>query len=202
VGKEDEHEAFVERVLAHLPPSLPSRFTFLSWSHGGKPTKEGVGILPVPGVDAAKVIDAVFSVDEYTKNLDYVDACNTVADDRYSLPEQLRFYQRLSIPVIGMIHHELLLHRLVQRSGFEIAAWRLLRPETDKLSKRQAVRSDYNNGAWLVSPDRLLYALTSAPRRGDVGFVKWKALTKGADMAASRALKTNLEGLARWSKRR
>ena len=46
------------------------------------------------------------------------------------------------------------------------------------------------------------YALSSAPRRDDVGFLKFKALTSGADAAASRVVKSNIEGMARWASRR
>jgi hypothetical protein len=35
-----------------------------------------------------------------------------------------------------------------------------------------------------------------------VGFLKWKALTSGADAAASRVLRANVEGMARWAARR
>ncbi len=197
-----EHEAFVERVLKRLPSSSPTTFSFKSWSHGGRPTREGVGIMPIAGLDPEKAIDAVFSVDDYVGNLDYVDACNSVADDRYKQPEKVRFYQRLKLPVIGRIHHELVLHRMGEMNGYLVGAWGLLRDETDKLSPKQAVRSDYNHGAWFAAPGVLGYALCSAPKRKDVGFLKWKALTTGADVAASKALRANLEGLSGWAARR
>lgn len=196
-----EHEAFVERVLKHLPSS-PSTFSFRGWAHGGRPTKEGVGIMPIAGLDPEKAIDTVFSVDDYVGNLDYVDECRSIPDDRYMAPEQLRFYQRLKLPVIGSIHHELVLHRMGEKNGYLVAAWGLLRAETDKLNAKQAVRSDYNHGAWFAAPGVLGYALGSAPKRKDVGFLKWKALTTGADVAASKALRTNLEGLSAWAARR
>jgi hypothetical protein len=46
------------------------------------------------------------------------------------------------------------------------------------------------------------YAFGSAPKRDDVGFLKWKALTSGADAAAGRVLRANIEGMARWSNKR
>ena len=67
---------------------------------------------------------------------------------------------------------------------------------------RFAFRSDYNHGAWFVAPGVVGYALGSAPKRDDVGFLKWKALTSGADVAASRVVKANIEGMARWAARR
>ncbi len=89
-----------------------------------------------------------------------------------------------------------------EKNGYLVAAWGLLRAETDKLPARKAVRSDYNHGAWFAAPGILGYALGSAPKRSDVGFLKWKALTTGADVAASKALRTNLEGLSAWAARR
>ena len=46
------------------------------------------------------------------------------------------------------------------------------------------------------------YALASAPKKQDVGRLKFAALTKGADAAASKVLKANIEGMARWAARR
>jgi hypothetical protein len=197
-----EHEAFVERVLQHLGTAPPTRFTFLSWPHGGRPTKEGFAIMPAPGLVPEKVIDAVMDVDNYTANLSHVEACRAVPDARYQPPEHVRFYQRLSIPVLGPLHHDSVLHRLGEHGGYQVAAWSILRAETDALSGREAVRSDYNHGAWLVAPAVIGYGLGSAPRRDDVGFLKWKALTKGADVAASSVLKSNLEAMAAWAARR
>ncbi len=196
-----EHEAFVDRVLKHLPSS-PNRFTFESWPHLGRPSKEGVAIMPIKGVDPEKVLDAVMDVDGYVGNLDYVDACRAVKDDRFVPPKKVRFYQKVKLPMIGSVHHELVLHRLGEKDGYHIAAWDILRSETDRLSPKEAFRSDYNHGAWFAAPGVLGYSLGSAPQRKDVGFVKWKVLTKGADATASRVLKANIEGMAGWAARR
>jgi hypothetical protein len=197
-----EHEAFVERVLKHLPSSPPGAFTFAHWSHAGRPTDEGFGIMPIPGVDPEKVIAAVMDVDRYVGNVEHVSACRHVDDPRFTPPDHVRFYQKVDLPVLGSIHHELVLHRLGVRDGYHVAAWDVLRPETDALSTKEAFRSDYNHGAWFVAPGLLGYALGSAPKREDVGFLKWKALTSGADVAASRVVKANIEGMARWAARR
>jgi len=197
-----EHQAFVERVLQHLPSSPPSSFTFSSWSHAGRPTEEGFGLLPVPGVDPDKLIDAVMDVDHYVGNVEHVAACRSIADERFQPPEAVRFYQKVDIPMLGAVHHELVLHRLGTRGDYLVAAWDLLRDETDALSAKEAFRSDYNHGAWFAAPGLVGYALGSAPKRGDVGFLKWKALTKGADVAASRVVKANIEGMSAWAARR
>jgi hypothetical protein len=197
-----EHEAFVQRVLAHLPATPPTSFAFDSWPHAGRPTKEGFGMLPIAGVDPAKIADAVMDIDHYVGNIDHVSVCRSVADERFTHPDAVRFYQRVDIPMLGTVQHELVLHRLGEHSGYTVLAWGLLSAETDSLNTRDGFRSDYNHGAWLAAPGVLGYALGSAPKRGDVGFLKFKALTRGADAAASRVLKGNLRGMAAWATRR
>ena len=101
-----------------------------------------------------------------------------------------------------IFQHELVLHRMGEHQGYQVAAWSVLRAETDALDKKKGFRSDYNHGAWIAAPGVLGYALGAAPQRKDVGLLKWKALTTGADAAASTVLKANLEGMARWAKKR
>ncbi len=194
--------AFLDRVFARLPASPPREFTWFHWSHGGRSTEEGFGLLPVPGLDPARVIDAVMDVDRYVGNVDHVKVCRSVRDARFSPPESTRFYQRIDVPLLGSVHHELVLRRMGERKGYAVAAWDILRPETDALSAKEGARSDYSQGAWLAMPGYIGYALASCPRREDVGLLKWKALTAGADAAASRVLRGNLEGMARWAGRR
>ncbi|MEZ4322950.1 MAG: hypothetical protein R3F61_36125 [Myxococcota bacterium] len=194
-----EHLEFVDRVLARLPAQPPTQFAFQSWNHGGRPTGEGFGLCPVPGADPGKVIDAVMAVDAYVGNVQHVAECRSIPDARFTPPDAVRFYQRVDIPVLGGVHHELVLHRVGERNGYQIAAWHVLRAETDALSAKTAFRSDYNQGCWLVAPGIVGYALSSAPKRDDVGFLKWKALTAGADAAATRVVKQNIEGMARWA---
>ncbi|MEQ1503504.1 MAG: hypothetical protein ABMB14_14805 [Myxococcota bacterium] len=197
-----EHEAFVERVLAHLPSGNPTKYEFAHWNHGGRPTDEGFGLVPVPGADPERIIGAVMDVDHYVGNIEYVASCRSVVDPRFVKPGAVRFYQRLDLPVLGAIHHELVLHDLGTRNGYRVAAWSLQRAETDALSAKDGLRSDYNHGAWLAKPGLVGYALGSAPKRDDVGFLKWKALTTGADVAASKVVRANIEGLAKWASRR
>lgn len=198
----DDVNAFLERVLQRLPATPPRDYQFFHWSHGGRPAEEGFGLLPVPGVDPAKVIDAVMDVDHYAGNVEHVKVCRSIPDARFTPPEAVRFYQRIDLPLLGAVHHELVLRRMGDVRGYQAAAWDLLRPETDALSPKDGFRSDYSQGAWLVAPGVIGYALASAPKREDVGLLKWKALTSGADVAASRVLRANLEGMARWAARR
>lgn len=194
-------QAFVDRVMKKLPGSTPSSFHFESWPHGGRPTDEGVGVLAIPGLDPKRAIDAVMDVDRYVGNVDYVTQSRSIKDPRFT-GDKVRFYQRIDLPVLGALHHELVIERLGERDGWLVAAWDLLKPETDALSAKEGFRSDYSHGVWAAKPGVLAYALGSAPKRDDVGFLKWKALTTGADAAASRAVKANLEGIGRWAAKR
>ena len=197
-----EVQSFLERVLAHLPPSTPTSFQFYHWPHAGRATDEAVAIMPMPGLVPGKVIDAVMDVDHYVGRLDHVSACRAIADARYTLPAAVRFYQKIDLPLLGALHHELVIQRLGTHRGFEVAGWDILRAETDALSAKEGFRSDYSHGLWLAAPGVVGYALGSAPKRDDVGLFKWKALTSGADAAASRVLKANLEAVARWAAER
>lgn len=194
--------AFVERVLARLPRTSPREFQFQHWSHAGRPTDEGVGIMPFPAADPDRVAAAILDLGHYVGNIEHVVECRAVTDPRYAPPTTTRFYQRVDIPMLGQVQHELVMHQLGERQGYQILAWDLLKAETEALSSKVGARSDYNLGAWLLAPGVVGYALSSAPKRDDVGFLKWKALTSGADAAASRVIRANIEGMARWAARR
>ena len=198
-----DHQSFVDRVLAHLPSGSFDEYNFMSWQHSGRPSKEGVGVMTVPGADPAKLKAAVMDVDNYVGNIDHVVACRSVTDGRFEPPGAVRFYQKVAIPMLGSVHHELVLKDMGTRGGFEVLAWDVLRSETDALSKRDGFRSDYNQGAWLVNDAGVVaYALSSAPQRSDVGLLKWKALTRGADAAAPHVVKANIQAMVKWSNRR
>lgn len=194
--------SFLSRVLTHLPATPPKDFQFFHWSQAGRVTEEAFGIIPIAGLDPQKVIDAVMDVDHYVGNVEHVKVCRAIADARYTPPQAVRFYQRIDLPMLGNIHHELVLRRMGEQKGYQIAAWDLLRAETDALSTKEGFRSDVSQGAWLAAPGVIGYALASYPKRDDVGLLKWKAMTTGADVAAPRVLRANLEGMARWASRR
>lgn len=197
-----EANDFIGRVLQRLPATPPTSFQFFHWAHAGRPTEEGFGIMPVPGLDPSKIMDAVMDVNHYVGNLDHVSICRAVPDSRFNAPNSVRFYQKVDVPMLTAIQHELVLNRLDPQRGYALAAWYLLKPETDALNTKDGARSDYNLGAWIAAPGILGYALSSAPKRDDVGFLKWKALTAGADVAAGKVLKANLDAMARWASRR
>lgn len=190
--------AFVDRVLRNLP-RWGSGFVFESWKQPGKVTKEGVGILAT-AVDVDAVVARLLDVDHYVGNIDFVDVCRSIADPACEPPKAVRFYQKVKIPVIGALHHELMLEDLGEKQGWRVLGWSL-HPASSGLSKRDGVRSEYNDGAWLLRDDALGYALSSAPRKDDVGRIKFAALTKGADAGAPRAIQANIEGMLRWARR-
>jgi hypothetical protein len=191
---------FVKRVLERARPTGIHEFTFQSWSVPGKTTSEAVGLLPVPNVDGAKVLARVMDLDHYVGNIAHVVECRTIPDPARA--PAVRFYQRIKLPVIGDLHHELAMQRLEGTpGGFEIAAWELLPRETEALSTKVGIRSQYSDGAWLVAPGVVGYALSTCPRREDVGRLKWAAMTTGAEVAASKMIRENIEGMVRWASR-
>jgi len=196
-----ELSAFLTRVLERAPKGGAgvTDFRFTHWSVPGKPTSETLGILPVPGVDAKRFLARVMDLDHYRGPIPHVTESRIIADARFTLPEHARFYQRVKIPLLGDVHQEIVISLVGEHSGWDIASWRMLDEETARLSGKDAIRGQYNDGAWLVAPGVVGYALSSAPRREDVGFIKWKALTTGADVAASKVIRDNIAAMARWA---
>lgn len=190
----------LDRVFKKLPKST-SGFHFEHWPYGGRPTDEGVGLLAVPGVDADKVIARAMDVDRYVGNVEHVVECRSIKDPRFVPPEKVRFYQRVNVPLLAEIQHELVLVNAGEMNGFKVAYWYMLDQETQALNPKQAARSAYNMGAWIAGNGMVGYALASAPVRDDVNFLKWKALTTGADVAASKVVRANIEGMVRWAQR-
>ncbi len=196
----DAPSGFLKRVLERVPTRPVTEYTFTQWSAGG-PTNEGFGLLPVPGADPERILARVMDVDHYVPNVRFVETCRSIADPRFEAPRQVRFYQCVKIPLLGAVHHELVLERVGLHEGYEVAVWSLLESETAALSARDGIRSAKNEGAWLVAPGVVGYALCSTPRKEDVGFIKWKAMTKGANVGASSVLKDNISGMSAWAAR-
>ncbi len=192
---------FLKRVLEQVPSHGTgiTDWVFKRWSVPGKVTEETVGLLPVPGVDAKKFLARVMDVGHYTGPIPHVSESRAVADPAYLPPEKQRFYQRVKIPLLGEVHQECVLEMLGEVGGYEVAAWHMLERETEALSPKQGIRGQYSDGAWMVAPGVVGYALSSAPRRDDVGFLKWKALTTGADVAAAKVIRGNIAAMAAWA---
>jgi len=195
-----EVSPFLARVLERAPKGTVSDFVFKSWEMPGKATSETVGFLPVPGVDAEKLFTCVMDVNRYKSFIPHVVDSRIIADPRFVPPTDVRFYQRVKIPLLGDVHQDAVLSRIAEQNGFQIVSWRMLDKETEALGGKDAIRLQYSDGAWLVGPGVVGYALSSAPRREDVGFLKWKALTAGADVAASKVVKDNIAAMGKWAK--
>lgn len=190
---------FLARVLERVPRGGVGDYLFKHWSVPGKPTDEALGVLPVPGVDAKRFLAKVMDLDRYVGPIPHVVESRTIPDPAWPPPDKARFYQRIRIPLLGDVQQEIGIELLGERAGYEVAAWRMLDAETAKLAPKNGIRGQYNDGAWLVAPGVVGYALSSAPRREDVGFLKWKALTSGADVAASKVIRDNISAMARWA---
>ena len=196
-----EVKAFLDRVFAALPAGTPTASSFKSWEAAGKPTEEGFGLMPSPGLNPEAVVARVMDVNHYVGNLDNVLENRSIADSRFKPPTSVRFYQRLDLSLLGEIHHELVLVDGGTRQGYRLVYWYLLDKETQALGTDKGARSQYNVGAWVVSDKAIGYALSSAPVRDDVGFLKWTALTDGANVAAESVVKANIEGMVAWASR-
>ena len=188
--------AFLDRVFQHLPKPPIRHYEFRSWNISEYPTNEGVGMLPVQGLDPDNFIKHVMDVDHYVGNLGFVVDNHSESMDASGA--KVRFYQRLKLPVIGAIQHKLELVDGGERDGYRFAYWTMLEDETAALDPKKGARSAYNNGAWLIGHDAVGYALSSGPRREDVGRLTWLALTKGANATAKPTVKQNIEGMVRW----
>ena len=193
-------DAFLDRVFAKLPSISPGGKEFASWTFSGRPTNEGVGVVSVPGLDVEAMAARVMDVGHYVGNVDHVQECRVIADPSLP-PRAVRFYQRVRVPVIADIHMELVITDHGLRDGWRVVAWHQLDDATSRLDPKVGARSEYNVGAWLLRPDRVAYALSSAPRKDDVGRLKFAALTTGGDAAAPALVRASVEGMVKWSRR-
>jgi len=200
-GAPKEVQAFLERVFRKLPPAgtLPKAYKLEGWEVSGKPTEEAVGFMPAPGVDPDRLIARVMDVNHYKGNIAHVVESRAIPDPAFMPPQQVRFYQKVDVPVIATIHHELVLVDAGTINGYRVAYWYLLKDKTNALETKTANRSDFNVGAWITSKGMVAYALSSWPKRDDLNFFQWGSLTTGADMAASPVIKGNIEGMAAWA---
>ena len=194
-------DAFLDRVFQHVPRGAITKFDYSSWRYADRPTSEGFGVLPVPGMDPERMVARVMDVGHYPGNVDYVQTVRIVSDPKWVQPKAVHYYQQIKVPILGELQMELVLQDVGERDGWRVVAWHLLDAETARLNPKQGARSEYNVGAWLLQPGIAGYALSSAPMRDDVGRLKYAALTKGADAGAASVLKGAIEGMVRWSMR-
>lgn len=191
-------DEFLDRVFEHVDRLSRSGFSHKSWRYAQRPTKEGVGLLPVE-VDVEGMVGRILDVEGYPRNVRYVESVEIL--DRRS-DTDFTYVQRLSLPALGGLQMALNLVDIGERGGYRVVAWHQDDAATEALDrKRGGGRTQYNLGAWLLKPTEVLYALSSAPRKEDVGSLKFAIMTKGAEATASEVLKSNIEGMVTWSKR-
>lgn len=192
---------FLDRVMPHVAGFAGQPFGFANWRHAGRPTGEGVGVLAGQTVDVDALASRILAVDQYVDNIEFVEESRISPGPENSPPTAVRFYQRIKMPMLGALQMELVLTDFGDRDGWRVLAWSQQEEATRALNPRQGARTDYNLGAWLLREDAVGYALSTAPRRDDVGRLKFAALTKGVDAAAPRMVRSNIEGMIQWVRR-
>ena len=119
--------AFVDRVFQRLR-APGSSYKFDTWRVSGRPTSEGVGVLPAE-VDVEQMASRILDVDGYRGNIDHVVESRAIAHPGLALPEGLRFYQRLKIPLMGEVHFINEMRDHGERDGWRVIAWQLVAAE-------------------------------------------------------------------------
>ena len=191
-------EEFLDRVFEHLSDlSHDGHFNYKSWTFAKRPTSEGVGRLS-DAVDVDAMVARILDVDAYPRNIRYVKA--TQVTERRS-DSDFTYVQQLDLPMLGGLQTALVLSDVGDRAGYRTVWWHQDDDATQALNpKTGGARTQYNLGAWLLKPDEVIYALSSAPVKSDVGSLKYAVMTKGAEVTASEVLKANIEGMVAWSK--
>lgn len=192
-------EDFLDRVFEKVPGLGRDKFGYASWRYSGRPTQEGVGLLPGTDVDVDAMVARVLDVEHYPGNIRYVDSTEMLQQRSDS---DFTYVQRLDLPMLGGMQMAIHLSDFGERDGYRVVAWSQDDDATDKLDKKRGgARTEYNLGAWLIKADEVAYALSSSPRKKDVGSLKFAIMTKGADVTAGEVLKSNIEGMIAWSKK-
>ena len=139
-------------------------------------------------------------VDGYEGHIAHVETCRSLRDPAPERPESIHLFQRIKVPGVAKLQHELVLVDAGTLKGYRIAYWYLLGPETESLDPQAGARSEFNVGAWLVAPGVVGYALSTWPRRNDMNALQWVLLTSGADGLAKKVVEGNIDGIAAWTK--
>jgi hypothetical protein len=201
-GAPAEVQEFLGRVLEKIPDGGKgvTGYQFCHWEREGKPTHEAIGLKTILGVDPHELIARVMDVDGYQGNIAHVEACRSEQDSAFRLPDQVRFFQVISVPGVAKVQQELVLVDAGTVKGYRVAYWYLLEDKTKSLDPKVGARSAFNIGAWLVAPGVVGYALSSWPQRDDVNALQWVSLTTGANALAKRIVEGNIDGMAAWAK--
>lgn len=191
-------EDFINRVNEHLPSMTRDGFTSDSWRVEGRPTNEAVGLKSGVNVDPDKMAARILDVGAYPGNVKYIESI-TVSEqgDDYVI-----FTQKLKLPVLGGLQCVLKYQDHGDVDGYRMLSWHQLDDETAALDKSDGgARTEFNLGAWKIRSDEVAYALAAAPRKSDVGSLKYKMMTKGSDATGSGVLSNFIDTMIEWSQR-
>ncbi len=200
-GAPPEVRDFLRRVLDALPPLNDPLLepAFLHWPIEGKVTQESVLAKDVPRIEPDALIARVMDVNGYVGRIGYVEVSQVVDDSAFVLPGERRCLQRVRVPGITKVQHELVLVDAGLIDGYRVAYWYLLENETSALDPAVGARSAFNIGAWFVAPGRVGYAMSSWPRREDLNAFQWFTMTRVADTVARRLLLETLDSMCAWA---
>lgn len=190
-------EEFIGRVLTHVASLNRDRFNSTTWRFENRPTVEGVGLKPhiiVP----ENVSRCILDVEHYPENIKFVESTEMI--DRRSETD-FTYIQRMNLPVLGRVQVQIHLADYGIWEDYHVVAWDQDDEGTAALDRSRGFRTAYNLGAWLLTPESVSYALSSAPVKSDVGTLKYLALTKGADVTAGEVIRQNIEAMIAWSER-
>lgn len=194
-----EAEEFFTRVMERFPNMKRDKYSAETWRHDGRPTSEGVGLKPGLDVDPEKVVKCILNVEAYPDNVQYVEQIDIL---NKKSAKDFTYVQKMKLPALGGVQCALHIFDLGERDGYRVVAWEQDDAETQKLDKNNGgARTDYNLGAWLVSPTEVAYALSAAPVKSDVGTLKYAVMTKGADATASTVLAANIDSMVAWAQK-
>jgi hypothetical protein len=193
-------DPFLQRVLSHLEmPRGSSKFRYRGWRHEGRVTSEAVAVMTgfKRPIDVDSLATRILDFDHYVGNIDHVVVSR-------SLPVEgdvSRLYQRIHLPLLADLQ---LVNRVVDHGdidGWRTLVWHLDTDRTDALDPAVGARFDYNDGVWLIREDAVAYGFTGAPRKLDVGRIRYALMTKGADATAPAVTRSTLKGMISWAER-
>jgi hypothetical protein len=194
--------ALLDEVLARMPSASSgvAESQFHHWTVPGAPTQAALGLKGVPGVDPDALIRRVMEVDGYEGRIAHVlvnESRSALAEDP---PDRVAFRQRINVPGITEVQHELELVDAGSIRGYRVAYWFLLPEETASLDPSLGARSEANVGVWLAAPGVVGYAFHSWPRRDDLNRFQWFSLTTGAAVLARQIVERNIDDMANWAR--
>lgn len=190
---------FLQRVNERLLTMKRDGFTSESWRVAGQPTNEAVGLKAGVDVDPDKMAECILNVEDYPGNIKYVESI-TVSEQGDNF---VVFTQKLKLPVLGGLQCVLKYQDHGERDGYRMLSWHQLDDQTAALDKKDGgARTDFNFGAWKIRNDEVAYALAAAPKKADVGSLKYAMMTKGADATGPGVLSNFIDTMMDWSTKR